>query len=289
MKSLLLFAFLVLAIPASGQFRALPSTSRSSVLTSYLLADQVVASKAKTNPLGNFSSSSEEQIPGHKSTFLAAVFSLVIPGLGEYYVGDKNWWHGLIFTGLEAGLWLEYSHWMNRGDDSTTAFHNFSDTHFNLSRYAGYMNGFVTRDSIKTDTASASNPSSINRLEGILDSLSSFGADPTIKNFTHRLPFDDRQQYYELISKYLQYIPGWDNVVNWNTASEMRERMNDQYGIATYFLWGAIANHVLSAIDAAILAGDHNSRLRLHGDMIRRPYSNGSLGYVPRANIQYTF
>src|SRR5437588_11922978 len=76
-------------------------------------ARQPAQTQVATLDLFPRTASNEEPIPGHKSPFLAAALSAVIPGLGEYYVGDKNWWRGLIFTGLEAGMWLEYSHWLN--------------------------------------------------------------------------------------------------------------------------------------------------------------------------------
>src|ERR1700733_3566439 len=48
--------------------------------------------------------------PGSKSPIIAAALSFVIPGAGEYYVGDYIW-RGMIFTGIEAGLWIEWIHW----------------------------------------------------------------------------------------------------------------------------------------------------------------------------------
>jgi len=275
MKSLLL-ALLVLASPAFGQ-------TSNSLVASYALFDR--ASAPATNPFDRLAVT-DAPPPGDKSPFLAAVLSLAIPGAGEYYVGDKNWWRGLIFTGLEVGLWLEYAHYTTRGDDSTIAFYAFSDAHFSVPRYAKYMDTLLATDSIPR-TIDPTDPRQVNAGEETLDSLGI--SHSNIQNFTHRLAFNDRQQYYEMISKYLQYIPGWDSRVNWNSASEMRDRMNDQYGTATYFLWGVIANHILSAVDAALLAHDHNSNLRLHGDIIRKPYPNGLMGYVPTANMEYRF
>jgi hypothetical protein len=275
MKSLV-FVLLVLASSAFGQ-------TSNSLVASYALFDRAPA--PATNPFDHLAAA-EAPLPGDKSPFLAAVLSLAIPGAGEYYVGDKNWWRGLIFSGLEAGLWLEYAHWTSRGDDSTTAFYAYSDAHFSVPRYATYMDTLLSTDSIKR-VIDPSNPAEVNGAEESLDSLALTHAN--IQNFTHRLAFNDRQQYYEMISKYLQFIPGWDTRENWNSASEMRNRMNDQYGTATYFLWGVIANHILSAVDAALVAHDHNSQLRLHGDIIRKAFPNGALGYVPTANIEYRF
>ncbi len=228
-----------------------------------------------------------------KSPFLAAGLSAIVPGLGEYYCGEQIW-RGMIFTGLEIGLWAEYFHYNARGADSTAAFRSFSDAHFSTCRYVSHMDSILTSDTSRARAAhnylaDCRDSASIHRAEAYLDSLSNYGTDPTIKDFGHRLILNDPQQYYEMISKYVQYIPGWDQIGNWNAASDMRDRMNFQYGVAQGMIWGVIINHILSAVDAALLANDHNSKLRLHGDLILKPYPNGSLGYVPTANMQLTF
>ena len=229
--------------------------------------------------------------PGHKSVFIAAALSAVLPGLGEYYVGD-NIWRGMIFTGVEAGLWVGMVRWNQRGNDSTTAFHSFSDAHFSTTRYSINLDSTIA--SLHLDSgiilAHGNNITSINHAEAVLDSFYSsntFVAD----DYGHRLvdPSIDNQQYYEMIYKYDQYFPGWDNATNYHTAAGMSADMNYQYQVANYFLYGIILNHVLSALDAALLARDHNSPLTLHGDVIQSALPNGSMAYIPTAFVQYRF
>jgi hypothetical protein len=69
----------------------------------------------------------------------------------------------------------------------------------------------------------------------------------------------------------------------------MRADLNTQYDVANIFLYGIMLNHVLSAIDAALLARDHNSPLRLHSDLMEFPLPNGAMAYVPTAKIEYRF
>ncbi len=257
--------------------------SSSTLVNSFALTQDIRAQNAPDLGLENKTHS----LPGHKSPYLAAALSLVIPGLGEYYVGDHIW-RGMIFTGLEAGLWLEMTHWNHRGDDSTTAFRAFSDAHFSPCRYSAYLDSILRSDSIPTQT-NCSNIASINHAENLLDSLSL--SHPNLNDFTHRVPdpASDIQQYYEVISKYYQYLTGWDAAANFYSAAESRANMNYQYQVAQYFLWGIILNHVLSAIDAALLADDHNTRLTLEGALTPKTMPNGTLGYIPTANIQYRF
>lgn len=265
-------------------------TSPRSLLTAYKLDAYPIERRADTIAFPP----AEQKNVGRKSPILAAALSFVVPGLGEYYAGEQIW-RGLIFSGLEVGLWVTHSYYMKRGDDSTAAFRSFSNANSSKGRYVQHMDSILSADTGRLNLfhgylADSNDCASINREEGLLDSLSTYGTDPRIKGFNHRLPCSDVQQYYEIMSKYEQYLPMWGyNVSNYNRAAIMRDNMNTQYGIAESLVWGIIINHILSAVDAALLAADHNANLRLHGDVIIRPGTNGSFGYVPTANIQLTF
>ncbi len=230
----------------------------------------------------------EAPLPGQKNGAIAATLSFIIPGLGEYYVGDQ-WWRGAIFTGIEAGLWLERINFIHRGDDSTIAFRTWADTLWSPDRYAAYLNSLLAGRGIKP-MAKGSDFTTINSAEDTLNILG-------FPDFTHKLPIGDRQQYYELISKYIQFTPGWRDDITHNPAdskyyqrhAEMRETMNHQYEIADYFIYGVILNHILSAIDASLVAKDHNAALRLQGGLKTGYYQDGTKGYVPTAEIAIRF
>ncbi len=264
---------------------------RNSLLTSYALTN-AIQRPVDTIPMLVASASSADA-SGGKSVFLAAALSLVIPGLGEYYVGDHIW-RGMIFTGLEAGLWVGMIRWQQRYNDSMVAFRSFSDAHWSTPRYADSLNASLRAVQISDSCdcyATGSDYASINRAEAKLDSFYSSNAY-IADSFGHRLfdPSVNNQQYYEMISKYpLQYLRGWDNLANFNEASFMRADAQHQADISNDFLFGIFLNHVLSAIDAAILARDHNSPIHLHGDILERPYPDGTMGFVPTANIEYRF
>ncbi len=299
MAGYLLLLLLTFAGTATAQFRqssASPLTSGdvpgavSPLVQEYAFISGIHAPTQNPDLARLWSKQPVEDVPGKKSPYLAAGLSLLVPGLGEYYVGDQIW-RGMIFTGLEVGLWLERNHYLNRETDSMNAFYAFTDAHWHRAKYGAFMDSIIATDT-SIHGIKATDPNdrgSINQHEAILDSLTTFYSDPTIKNWTHRLDVFGDQQYYELVSKYLQYVPGWDQADQFNTAAVMRANMNDQDGYASLFLYGIIANHILSAIDAAILAVDHNSRLHLHGDLIRRPYPGGVFGYAPQASLELKF
>jgi hypothetical protein len=292
---LLLPSYFLLSYSVEAQFRVPVGEPDSRpalnpLVASYALTNNFAAPR-DTVPM-RFASDQATTAPGHKSVFLAAVLSAILPGLGEYYVGDDIW-RGMIFTGIEAGLWVGYFRWNQRGADSTSAFYNFSNMHFGTTKYADSLNALLAANHVSADScncyASGGNIASINRAEMELDLL--YANDPNGDDWGHQLvnPAVNNQQYYEMISKYDQYQPGWDNIGNWSLASLMRADLNTQYDVANIFLYGIMLNHVLSAIDAALLARDHNSPLRLHSDLMEFPLPNGAMAYVPTAKIEYRF
>lgn len=227
--------------------------------------------------------------PSHKSGFLAGGLSLILPGLGEYYVGDQIW-RGLIFTAIDAGLWFGRYHYLGRGDDSNTAFQNFSNTYWSPKKYADSLNSLLALAKRSFRVTNADDFSQINMAE---DSLVILG----FENFTHRLPEKGSQQYYELISKYIQFTYGWKDAITndptksaqYQQAANMRAEMNHQYEIADDFLYGLFLNRILSAIDAVLLAKDHNTPIHLEGALQQKQYLDGTMGFIPTAKLQYRF
>ena len=235
--------------------------------------------------------------PSHKSSLLAAVLSLALPGLGEYYVGDQIW-RGLIFTALDAGLWFERYHFLGRGDDSTLAFHAFADSLWLPSRYADTLNTLLAKAKngyqVTGDPNAADYFSKIRQAE---DSVRRIYGDNGVFPLSHSIPDRGTQQYYELISKYVQFKFGWKDFTagtagfspDYDRHAFMRENMNHQYEVADYFLYGLFLNRILSAIDAVLLAKDHNSPVHLEGELQQKRYLDGTMGFIPTAHLRYTF
>jgi hypothetical protein len=225
----------------------------------------------------------------HKSGLLAAGLSLILPGLGEYYVGDQIW-RGVIATTIEGGLWYGRYVYNKRGDDSLIVFHAWADSLWSSKKYADSLNSDLALSGRTFRVTDPNNFSQINQAEDTLNYLG-------FQDYTHNLPERGSQQYYELISKYDQFSPGWKDVVTHSLTSSpdaerhayMRANMNLQYDIADYFLWGMLLNRVLSAIDAALLAKDHNSAIRLEGELQTKTLPGGYVGYIPTAKLHWTF
>ncbi len=157
---------------------------------------------------------------GRKHVALGVLFSVLVPGTGEMYTG--SWLKGIIFTGVEIGLWIGYGHYSGRGKEWEDIFHKYADTHWNEEEWRDWME-----------------------------------QHPDYSAQTHTLPSTKTQQYYEMIGKYDQFMAGWDDYVdggpaltaNRNYYEGLRHNSNVQLKRASYCVMLAMGNRLLSAFD----------------------------------------
>jgi hypothetical protein len=251
-----------------------PSPNASSQITSISYTDRQVATGAEGT---------------RKNGLLAAGLSLILPGLGEYYVGDQAW-RGAIFTGIEIGLWYGRFHFNARGDDSNSVFHAWGDSMWHSTRYVAYLDSLMRNQG---RTSLVNDPNNFSQVNAESDTLTVLG----FTGLAHNLPQRGSEDYYQMLAEYVQFVPGWADDIS-HIASNSRDfqryidlsaNTDHQYEIANDFLYGIILNHVLSAIDAALCAKDHNSAIRLHGELHQVRYPDGTLGYMPTAGIEMKF
>lgn len=214
-------------------------------------------------PAGDYGGSGSA---GAKSPRKAFLFSLLVPGAGEFYAGARK--RGIGFFLVEALSIGLYAAWDGKGDDIEVEFRAFADE-------------IMEDDRPRWDR---------DEYERWRDSAFTYG------DTTHTLPFRngeelgayqelfpgrythgevDEQQFYELIGKYHQFVFGWDDRTSGNFAdttysvdSEDREWYNDKRDDSNRFLKRAqytigvvLFNHVISAIDAARQARVHNEQI----------------------------
>jgi hypothetical protein len=179
-----------------------------------------------------------------KSLKRAFVYSLLIPGTGELYAGSKL--RAAIFLGADVTLWALYFHYHGQGTDKESEYRDFADLHWSEEDYISWL---VQEYGITSDTE----PYYVDSLTGERD------------YFSHHLPSSKTGQYYEMIGKYQQFSYGWDDFANSNSVDReiylyMRHNANDLLNKATYSAMFSLANHILSAFDAAILVRGYNKR-----------------------------
>jgi hypothetical protein len=179
-----------------------------------------------------------------KSLKRAFVYSLLIPGTGEFYAGSKI--KAVAFFGLDVALWAFYFNYHRKGTDKESEYRDFADQHWSEEDYISWL---VEEWGITSDTE----PYYVDSLTGERD------------YFTHHLPSSKTGQYYEMIGKYEQFSYGWDDFgdsysVDRETYLDMRHDANNLLNKATYSAMFSLANHFLSAFDAAISVRRYNKK-----------------------------
>lgn len=243
-----------------------------------------------------------------KSVFLSAVMSFAVPGLGQFYNGD--YLSAVVFSALEASaitIGLVYD---NKGDDQTLVFQKYANKRWDVAKYArwtidnleGHLNTSLNNDlkaenynDLFFDQARTKvNWDALNRLESDIGGW-----------YSHRLERFGEQQYYEMIGKYPQFNPGWDDfdesflftytnshkdpvTAHFDYYSKLRGKANSFYNVASKAVVVVVANHFLSAIEAAWSTGKYNKRINTHLS-ISKFQTGFATEYYPKINVQFNF
>jgi hypothetical protein len=225
---------------------------------------------------------------GERSIVKAFAFSAVIPGLGQVY--NQSWWKAGISVAAEAALITMYVGWKNKGNDGERGYKAYAHGNWSPIKYAEWLNAYggysgpdialptmTETDFMHPDTWTAAQHAEVDAFFNNIraaERQSSFLE--TGAGFSHVLPYFGEQQYYELIGKYFQFAPGWDDYSyepNADPETVMPEDAQFYYyaGIhadANDYLrkssWAGafvIVNHFASAVEAAVSAKMHNMSL----------------------------
>lgn len=246
-----------------------------------------------------------------KSPYLAAALSFLVPGAGEFY--DGSYLKTAVFVAIEASAIAVGLIYNNKGNNQTNYFQNFADQNWSAYRYANWtLTNIKTLNPsldpanyaglINTQTKTV-NWTLLNKLE--ID-VAGNGQQVVGSYYSHKLPQHGEQQYYELIGKYSQYNVGWDDFGDDPTKpytydptrsnltakfvyySIERGKANDYYNVASKAVLVVVANHIISAVDAAWSAASFNKSIDVHTSLEK--YDNGfNVVYYPQINIQYSF
>lgn len=274
----------------------------------------------------DFSSASESisffDVP-RTSPGIAMLSSVIIPGSGQAFNG--KWGRAAAYFLTEAVSLAYYFNQNAQAKENERSYKAYADKNWSVLAYAqwlvayseanGLTNGYETLQS-ELATLSANdqypnfsntsddwrkvNLSTIRAVEVqtrfVFDNPSGCGTnDPPncqIKNeFSHIVQDYGSQQYYELMSKYYQFQPGWKDFYEqrlsegnahvyqytWNRAMitpnfiEGRDRayeFNENYRQAGNILKFLVVNHVISAFDAFFTVKLKNSRLETQANLV---------------------
>ena len=243
-----------------------------------------------------------------KSPWLAGALSLAVPGAGEVYT--ENYLKGAVFFTIEAASWITAYVYNKKGDQQTQLFQDYANAHWSASRYALWLKDHLDQISQRNNVSTPNWDPSVFRNSSTdcgppfpcvnWDRLNKMEQDSL--GLGHALPYWGDQQYYELIGKYAEFSKGWDSQIGdetpyWDAFSankqfndyrEMFNQADKYYSTAGTWVSVAIANHILSALDAYWSATRYNSSLHAEVRMRMVPTQTG-FSPMTEANIYVTF
>jgi len=223
-----------------------------------------------------------------KSVFQAALFSVVVPGAGQFYAGSV--WKGILFAGIEVAAWTTYFVYEGKGDQQDSDMQNFANGNWIEKRYWSwlYYNG-TQREDVRSDPRfpdyTLVELGEDDAYNGYLletydeDVVANLRFLETALGHSHKLPETKTQQYYEMIYKYAtQFGNAWDDAdfyatyygntnlltPNMFAYRDMRNQMNEFYDTAKVAANVVLINHILSALDAAWTARSFNRTIRMN-------------------------
>ena len=237
---------------------------------------------------------SKYEIAQKKSPIKSALFSLAIPGAGQFSNGD--YWLSAVFIVAEAAFITTAVIYNNKGNNQTNFFQNYADQHWSVKTYAQWTINHLQYLNSSLDPANYhvfdNNGnviwSELNRLETDIGD-----------GYSHNLPPHGEQQYYELIGKYPQYSHGWDDANQNDTDfhilsteflyySDQRGEANDLYRVSARAVALIYINHIISALEAAWGAARFNRNLsvNMRVNALNLAYR---VEYIPTLNIKLSF
>ena len=281
-----------------ASFLSLNAQQNSDEMSGILALDRIEADK-----LLELNENSYTSMVSKKSVFLAGLFSAVLPGAGEIYT--ENYLKAGIFIAIEAAAITTAVIYDNKGNDQTEVFESFANTHWSPNRYAQWtvdnLQNLVPNISQTDLNYYQSNVISngevnfriLNSMERLIGSY-----------YSHQLDPFGTQQYYEMIGKYHQFNPGWDDFGNppfepydpngykvtdkFKYYSGERSKANDFYSVAKTAVTIVILNHIISAVDAALSASRYNKTVETKVSLEKQNVGFYT-EYYPQLNLKVNF
>jgi hypothetical protein len=280
MKRILLFCFIASCVSFSQD-------KGETALTGNLKADIKISLEQSNYQKINIAPAAQRK----KSVFLGGLFSLILPGAGQFYAEDYI--KTGIFLAVEAAAIVVGLTYDKKGDDKTAEFEGFADDNWDVSKYARWMNRHLgTNISVDSLTPGLKPWERVNFAE-----LNA--AERTISHFSHTLPQKGDQQYYEMIGKYHQFSSGWVDYdfnnpnnsqisQNYNFYSGMRGDANSFYNTAAKAVIVIYVNHFLSALEAVWSISRYNKDIAMNVRLDQVSTGWGS-EIIPKVNFRWGF
>ncbi len=151
-----------------------------------------------------FSAAEDEN--GTGSSYLPVLFSFLVPGTGELYLG--HYVRGGLLLGAEITAWVGYAHYHNEGLDKRAEYEAYADAHWDYDRW---IDDHLATEGLVDPTFEE------------LDSIGRNHWDQWPGYHTWHSKEEEKQNYYENIGKYDWFISGWED---WDGISQRHVAAN---------------------------------------------------------------
>ncbi len=255
---------------------------------------------------------------------LALLSSAVVPGSGQLI--NHKYLRGALYLAVEAAAIFIHVSKLNSARDQEARYKNFANSNWSVEKYATWLVDYHKEHEgvhdILNDEDFIALEEEVNAIDNIEYGKGTWDEGPgditlsTLKSverktqfvytsgrvgnfFSHHLPDYGSQQYYELISKYYQFGPGWndferttsaDNIYqlhwdgtdmpdNWYKGARLAKQFNDSYKLSGNMLKLMVANHVISAFDAFFTVKLKQHKLKANATLLRGGGGLATLNY----------
>jgi hypothetical protein len=186
--------------------------------------------------------------PGQKSPGRAALYSLMLPGAGQYYVGGASF-KAKMFFGLEAGLLFTYLGFRKYGDFKEDAAKGWAVLHAGANPDNGDDNYWVKMTYYDNRDRNEDDGLGYNQMARVYDR-------------NEAALFPETSLYYW----------NWDNRESRQSYRNLRNQSKTAYERADITVGILIANHMISAIEAFFAASRHNRHLEFSDSGLKLKY-----------------
>ena len=215
------------------------------------------------------------------------LYSLMLPGLGQYKNGDPLW-KSAIFAGVEVASIIGWVQWNKQAEDIRKQYEIFGDNHWSLRSWVentllNPIAGLIPYDDFKLD---GTHKLELHLLGSLAEEFGEYISSDSLTAhpewiYTDYVTVLQDQHFYENIGKYDQFVGGWDDILqyyieektvedtieiilmtpNKEDYNNQRSRSNDLLRMANYAVSAIMFNHVISGMEA-VFTNQRNARAK---------------------------
>ena len=206
------------------------------------------------------------------------LYSLILPGLGQYKNGDPLW-KSAIFIGVEAASIVGMLQWNKQAEDIRKQYELFGDNHWSIINWVentllNPVTGLIQYEDFKLD---GTHKLELHLSGSLAEAFGEFVSSDSLVThpewiYSDELSIFQDQHFYENIGKYDQFVGGWDDAFEWyivektvedtieiilmtpnkNDYNNERDKSNQYLKLANYAVTAIMFNHVISGIEAVL-------------------------------------